>query len=758
MQEPLLEALRHVPTAGLIFSLESRLRWANEAGLRLLQTYMDAVSDLPAEELFRQHLALHVAPTELAPERPVRATLRDGRQVHLEIRRHELDGPKDWGYVLYLTDVSHRYQAETLKADIQRYRQILEELPVEVVVLDAEDRFEYLNPAAIAEPELRQWLIGRTEQDLQARRSSPDEITEQRMLQVRKVRETGRPTQFEDEMVQPDGSSRYALRLLFPLSDDNGRIRRILGCGIEITDRVLAEKASRLHGQEMRESQLRYRRLFDQSRDVVSVSDADGVLVDVNRAGLDLLGYDHKDELLNMDVGQSVWLDPDARREVFRQARTRGYTEFETRFKNRRGEIRWVSGTMAQMQDDVGHPEGYLAIVRDVTEQRQVEEQLRQSQKMEAIGRLAGGIAHDFNNLLTAINGYCDLLLDDVPPGVSRSYVEEIEAAGKRASALTAKLLTLSRKEKSAPRIVELNHLVRELEGLLRRLIGEHIELEVETDSELLHVELDPVQMDQAILNLATNARDAMPRGGRLTLKTHRVAAPLPTDSSEGKSGSIIQLAVSDTGVGMDESVLAHIYEPFFTTKEAGQGTGLGLSTTYATVHRFGGKIEVDSTPGEGTRFVISFPESPSLQQGMETRLRSAPPSPGHETILLAEDDNIVRQLVTTQLTRQGYTVLAADNGEAALGLATDGARLDLLVSDVVMPGMSGPELALEVRRHFPDLPILFISGYAGSFLERHGFEEARHEVLTKPFTAKVLISRVRALLDGGEQGASAST
>ena len=512
--------------------------------------------------------------------------------------------------------------------------------------------------------------------------------------------------------------------------------------------------------EAVRESELRYRRLFDQSRDIVSISDRDGKLIDVNRAGLELLGYEHKEQVLEMDIGRGVWGDPKARREVFRQAKARGYAEFEALFSTLDKGDRRVSGNMVEMRDDLGRPEGFLTIVRDVTDQRQVEDQLRQSQKMEAIGRLAGGIAHDFNNLLTAITGYCDLLLDEAPNEEIRTYVREIEAAGTRASALTAKLLTLSRREKVTPKTIDLNTSVRDLQGLLRRLIGEDLELKVELDSEPGFVRVDPGQLDQMILNLAANARDAMPQGGALTLRTETRRITEQDQEKTGHPGTAslepglyVCLTVADTGVGMDARTLQHIYEPFFTTKEAGKGTGLGLATAYATVHRFGGSIEVASSVGEGSTFSVLLPKSQPEDGQTQSPAGSTVPevAQGSETILLVEDDDTVRHLVNTQLQRQGYQVVTAEDGESALLRVEEAGQdfqLDLLVSDVVMPGMSGPELAARIRRGRPDVPILFISGYTGSFMVQHGFCEDTDEILQKPFTAKMLAEKVRDLLD----------
>lgn len=745
MQEPWRDILEGMPSAILAFDWADRLSWANAAGLRLLQTHLDVVKGQKVEWLLRERLSIHSDLEALSePDRPIRAGLIDGRRLHLatRVQRFERSGP--WSSCLFLDDAVEIYRAEDLKAEIQRYRQILEELPVEVVVFDADERFEYVNPAAMPDPEQRRWVLGRSEAELARRRGFPEaEVVRRRREHMARTRRTGQVTRFEEQEPEP-GGRRHFLRLAFPLADHDGQVKRLLGCGIDITDRVEAEQSARRRERAVRESQIRYRRLFDQSRDIVSISDLDGRLIDVNRAGVELLGYDDKEQILNLDVGAVVWREPGARKRIFKQAKARGFAEFEARFLTREREERWVSGTMVEMRDEQGTAEGYLTIVRDVSEQRQVEDQLRQSQKMEAIGRLAGGIAHDFNNLLTAIAGYCDMILDGPPGEQAWAYVREIDAAGRRASELTRKLLSLSRKEKADPKVVSLNAQVSDLEGLLGRLIGEDVELVVKLDPDVGRVSVDPGELDQGILNLATNARDAMPQGGRLVLKTFR-----ETTESSGEMGpDWLCLSVADTGVGIDPATLEHIYEPFYTTKEAGKGTGLGLTTTYAMVHHCGGRLDVKSEVGKGTTFVIKLPqmdEDLGMNAGSEP---AAAPERGSETILLVEDDEVVRQLITAQLKRQGYRALAAGSGEDALKLWHSEGPLGLLVSDVVMPGMSGPELALSLRKLQPELPILFISGYPGSFLIRHGFDEAVHDVLNKPFTAKALAGKVRAILD----------
>jgi signal transduction histidine kinase len=396
-------------------------------------------------------------------------------------------------------------------------------------------------------------------------------------------------------------------------------------------------------------------------------------------------------------------------------------------------------------------------------ERDRLEEQLRQAQKMEAIGRLAGGVAHDFNNLLTAINGYSEVLLAELPPdGPLRPYVEEIVKAGERATRLTQQLLVFSRNQPVAPEVLDLNAVIADAVELLRRVIGEHVVLLTRLDPALGRVRADPGQLHQVLMNLAVNARDAMPEGGRLTIETTSVDldAPAPRTFGDVPPGAYVMLAVSDTGHGMDAATRAHLFEPFFTTKAPGKGTGLGLSTVYGIVQQSGGHIWVYSEPGRGTVFKIYLPRVAEV---------SAPPAPpaapvgaagGSETVLLVEDDEQVRALMVSVLQNRGYHVLEAGDGvQALLAVGQHAGPLDLLVTDVVLPGMSGRDVASHVAGLHPDVAVLYISGYADHAAVQHGHLDAASALLQKPFTPHALAHTVRQMLDarGGAKPAGAA-
>jgi PAS domain S-box-containing protein len=394
----------------------------------------------------------------------------------------------------------------------------------------------------------------------------------------------------------------------------------------------------------------------------------------------------------------------------------------------------------------------FVGIVRDISERKTLETQLRQSQKMEAFGQLAGGVAHDFNNLLTVISGYSDILLTTLPPDdVNREMIDEIRRAGDRATSLTRQLLAFTRQQVLEPRIVDLNEILKDTESMLRRLIGEDVQFASVLREDISSVTVDPGQMEQVLLNLAVNARDAMPRGGKLTIETNEVDLldEYVRQHPDARAGRFVMLAISDTGSGMTAEVKSRIFEPFFTTK-GGKGTGLGLAVVQGVVKQSGGAIEVYSEAGVGTTFKIYLPAS-SGERSMpvEPLLQRSPR--GRETILLVEDEEGVRQLAVVALQRFGYQVLTAPSGKAALQfMAAHHDEVHLLVTDVVMPGMSGRQLAETLQETHSGLKVLFLSGYTDDAVVRHGVLQANVAFLQKPFTPASLARKVREVLDNG--------
>ncbi|MGV3720905.1 MAG: PAS domain-containing protein, partial [Actinomycetota bacterium] len=428
--------------------------------------------------------------------------------------------------------------------------------------------------------------------------------------------------------------------------------------------------------------------------------------------------------------------------------------EFENEFRIVRpdGEIRWILGKGRAERNELGEPVRLTGIGLDVTRRHQLEEQFRQAQKMEAGGRLAGGVAHDFNNMLAVINGYSELLLmrSDLEPSV-RSQAAEIYRAGERAARLTRQLLTFSRKEITAPRVLDLSETVRSIDKMLRRLIGEDVEFITRSDPRLGRVHADPGHIEQILLNLAVNARDAMARGGRLViqLENRSLATPVQCHGGMVTPGEYVLLSVTDNGSGIEANVLPHLFEPFFTTKAQGEGTGLGLATVYGILEQCGGAVDVESRPGVGTTFRIYLPRVDTASSADDAT--EATVAPGSETILLVEDEVMVRNLVSAVLLGAGYNVLVASNADEALQLSeTHGEALELLVTDVVMPGRSGRELADCLSARFPKLRTLFMSGYTDDAVVRHGVASTDCHFIAKPFTAAALARKVRQALNSG--------
>jgi PAS domain S-box-containing protein len=413
----------------------------------------------------------------------------------------------------------------------------------------------------------------------------------------------------------------------------------------------------------------------------------------------------------------------------------------------------WGQLLISPVRNEAGRLTHFVGVLSDVTVRHRLEEQFRQAQKMEAVGRLAGGVAHDFNNLLTVINGYGEIVLGSLPEGhPARELVRQIKEAGERAASLTRQLLAFSRKSVLEPKVLDLNAGVREMEKLLRCVIGEDIQLATVLEPDLGRVRADPGQLEQAVINLCVNARDAMPHGGKLTLETRDVEldAAYAQANPDVRPGPYVLLAVSDTGHGMDAATIARIFEPFFTTKGQGKGTGLGLAMVYGFVKQSGGHIAVYSEPGQGATFKIYLPQVEAAVTARKSHHGPMTLPRGTETVLLVEDEEGVRALIRHVLKSSGYTVLQAGHGQEALRVAErHAAPIHLLLTDVVMPGgMGGRQVAEAVRARHPEARVLFVSGYTEDAVVRHGVLEENTNFLQKPFMPAALVLKVREILD----------
>jgi len=511
--------------------------------------------------------------------------------------------------------------------------------------------------------------------------------------------------------------------------------------------------------EALRESQAQLQRAESVALVMTAHLALDGRWVKVPPTLCDLLGYTEQ-ELLALevaDVAHPEDLEADlAERQRLIRGEARSY-DLLMRLLRRDGRVVWFYSNISVVQDAAGTPLYFLAYLRDVSERKLLEEQLRQAQKMEAVGQLAGGVAHDFNNLLTAIIGNTELLLGTIDLDDRRRLdVQEISRAAHRAATLTRQLLAFSRRQVLQPRIVDLNGVVTELTAMLRRIIGEHVELRLQLEPGLGRVLADAGQLEQVITNLAVNARDAMPSGGTLTIRTANVAQAEALPSGPESSpllGPLVELSVSDDGLGMDERTQARLFEPFFTTKELGRGTGLGLATVYGIVRQSGGHIRVATRLHHGSTFTIYLPMAEGTPESdVEAGGWSELPG-GTGTILVVEDEDAVRYLACRVLRGNGYRILEAGDPAAAIRIVkAEGQPVDLLVTDIVMPGMSGPALAERLIAGCPDLKVLYITGYAAEAIERQGALPAGGALLEKPFTAQQLVDSVRQALGISEQ------
>jgi PAS domain S-box-containing protein len=531
-----------------------------------------------------------------------------------------------------------------------------------------------------------------------------------------------------------------------------GQLKRL----VPAVDRELREAKGRAI---LRATEASYGTMVEQAPVGIYRSTPDGRFLAVNTALVRLLGYDSADEVLQLSMSRNVYADPAERQRLLdRDSYTdREYDEVEATWKRKDGRLLTVQLSVRAVRIGSGKVSYYETFVRDVTEQRRLQSQLVQSQKMEAVGRLAGGIAHDFNNLLTVITTSCDLLLEDLAASdPKREDVDQVRKAADGAAALTRQLLAFSRQQVLTPQIVNLGDVVYGIEKMLRRVIGEDIDLVTVLGSDAGAVKADVGQLEQVLMNLAVNARDAMPTGGKLTIETANVEHD-PDYAREQEAAPVsrfVMLAVSDTGTGMDEATKARIFEPFFTTKELGKGTGLGLATVYGIVKQSGGFIWVYSEPGLGTTFKIYLPQVDAVAEASAAKTASDASRQGTETVLLVEDAAAVRAVIHEALVRQGYTVLDAPSGAEALEIAAShSGPIHLLLTDVVMPGLSGRQLSDQLALLRPDTRVLYTSGYTDDAVVRHGVLESGIAYLQKPFTVDGLARKVREVLDRPHPG-----
>ena len=658
------------------------------------------------------------------------------------------------GVIEHVKDITVRMHAEqALRSQRDLLERITETSPAGITVVDRAGRIIFANAATekmIGLP--RETITQRTHDaaawkltDHEGRPIRPEDMP------FHRVRATGKAVHDMPLATESPDGCRVLLSLnAAPLFDESGEFDGLVVTVTDVTQEVR-------RAEELREERDFANSLVETAQSIVVVLDTDARVVQFNRFAEELTGYSGK-EIRGRDWFETFLAPGDQAsvRAVFRRILEgnviRGVENTIRTKDGRQVLVRWYNSAL---QDADGRAVAVLSIGHDMTEIREKEEQLRRAQKMEAVGRLAGGIAHDFNNQLTIIKGYCDLLLAENAEGSPTAELQEIHKAAERARQLTGQLLAFGRKQVLNPKVTNLNEILLEMQNPLSRMIGEDIRLSVFADPTLGNARVDRSQVHQAVMNLAVNARDAMPDGGRLTIETANVVLDpdfvrLHPDASVGPH---VMLAIRDTGTGMDEQTVARIFDPFFTTKDIGKGTGLGLSMVYGFVRQSGGSIHVDSELDVGTTLKVYLPQVFQPEEESPTAPPADPAPRGTQTVLVAEDDPAVRQFITQVLRDCGYTVLEAGSTAEAVSISSaHRGEINVLVTDVVMPAMSGPQLAARLRQLRPDLRALYVSGYPRDAFARHSLVDDGAHLLSKPFTPKELAYRVRRAL--GDPGA----
>lgn len=708
--------------------------WTREEVLGRTVLDCDLVNADTSEQI-QSYLTEHGAVTD----RELEITSRQGEKLRVIVGSVFVEMLGETHVVTTFVNVTERRRArEKQRASEERLQMVTENARVGLVMINDERRYTFANAAYAAIFDLpTENIVGRhiaeIHPTLYEKRIRPN--LDRAFAGARLNYELRQPTQVGDRF--------YEIR--YQPTKTHGSALSVIAVVTDVTERRRAELARQV-------SEERYHTLFEYAPDGIVIADPNSYYVNANESVCRMLGY-QRNEMIGLHAK-----DIFVAKEIPHLSETLSglnadfeyYQEWQIRRKD--GSIFEGEVTANKMPDG-----NTMTVIRDITERKQLEDQLLQAQKMEAIGVLAGGVAHDFNNILTAISGYCDLALDSIGSNHPlQNYLTEIKDAGNRAAALTGQLLAFSRRRVLSPTIHNLNVSVTDTERMLRRIIKENIEFQINLDSGLGNIRADSGQLAQVLVNLVVNAGDAMPDGGTLTIETRNVY--LPEDLSDEQMavipGQYVALIVTDTGCGMDSQTQRRLFEPFFTTKEIGRGTGLGLSTVFGIVKQSGGEITVHSVAGKGTTFKVYFPcvqdtfeQSPKLPQGYSNEH-------GSETILLVEDEFVVRNLVNNVLTQNGYNVIDVDSGEAAIAVCrTYPETIHMLLTDMIMPKMDGIELRNDILEERPNIKVLFMSGYTGDALSNEMISKSGSAFIEKPFTPSELVRKIREEL--GTQVAS---
>jgi PAS domain S-box-containing protein len=747
----LVAILEATPDLVSISDPEGRLIYLNRSGRKMLG--MDERADLTGFNLEEFHDATnaHVSLTEGIPiatregswSGETELVALDGHAISVSqvIVAHKAPN----GTVTFLSttarDISDRKRAEETRRESEaRNRSILSTSPDAIAIADLEGRMLLASPAA-----LKMFGCAR-EEDLVGHLLFEFMVPGERDRAASSFANTLRgfaPELAEYRGLHSDGST-FDIEVNSDLvRGADGQPTAVVIVGREITERKQAEKVLRLQAAALLAA-----------ADAIVITDREGAIEWVNPSFTQLTGYTAEEALgKNLrDLVKSGKQDPAVYKYLWDTILAGRTWHGEMINRRKDGSLYSDGQTVTPIVDASGAITHFVAIKEDITERLRLQAQLLQAQKMESVGSLAGGVAHDFNNLLSVILGWTGMALEDLPVGNPvRASLEEVLRAGERAAALTKQLLTFARKQVVKPTLFNANALILETDKMLRRLLGEDVEVVIRTDPELGNVKMDRGQLEQVLMNLAVNARDAMPMGGKLTIETTNVALDdvYPRRDENVAPGDYVMLSLSDSGIGMSREVMAQIFEPFFTTKPAGKGTGLGLSTSYGIVKQAGGQIVVYSEEGLGTTMKVYLPRA-RADSDAAVDDRQNTPAGGTETILVVEDDAAVRRVSTQMLERVGYRVVSVGSGEEALQVIGEAREpLHLVLTDVVLgAGISGPVLADRVRASRPDLKMLFVSGYSGDVTIQHGLRESGIALVQKPFTAELLARKVREVLD----------
>ncbi|MBN2079349.1 MAG: PAS domain S-box protein [Spirochaetes bacterium] len=753
--------------AGILLYQRDRCIYANGAA--------EAILDCPAGGLIGMNMLdfIHPDHRELLTKRSTGSTRGDEASEHHEIKVITKVGTEKWvdlsvaltelggrrARIITVIDITRRIRSEeVLRESEKRFRLITEKMTDIVWITDMNLRTLYVTPSILN-------VLGFTPEERMSQtvdeQLTPESLSfgmkalaDELAHEAEGTRDPERNATLVLEYYHRDGSTVWMETAISGLRDEQGALTGLLGVSRDVTENKLSQDA-------LRASRELYTQLVNTIPDIIAQIDMEGTILFMNDYALAISGY-AKDELVGKNI--LLFVDPGDRQRILESISLviRGESRLsnEYRFVMKDGRKVDFEVNAGELRGDDGVPKGIVSVCRDITERKRLEEerkkleqQLFQSQKMDAIGQLAGGVAHDFNNMLSIIIGNADIAMCGLDsPEVVFNSLEAIMKAGKRSAELTGKLLAFARKQTISPRVVNLNDLIDPMLKMLRRLIDESITLSWRPTPELWNVRIDPSQLDQVLINLVVNARDAMNGGGgEITITTHNrvVDEALCSDRPDCEPGEYISLTVRDNGCGMDGEILASIFEPFFTTKHAGRGTGLGLATVYGIVKQNDGFITVESAPDRGTAFEIYLPresaETPEPQDdSLAHKLRR-----GTETVLIVEDDEAILQLGTNMLEMLGYTVLSAGRTDEALALA-EGYKgtIDLLLTDVIMPEMNGRELRNRIVESRPELRCLYMSGYTADVIAGHGMLEEGTQFIPKPFSLQELAARVREVLD----------